>query len=138
MAMKRTQADIHFSKCVREAADWTCQRCGKMYPENSPGLECAHFMTRGKWGTRFDPDNVAALCTGCHFYIDANPHEKMAWFEKRLGSGLAAIVREKSEDTRHGLKKLKKEISAHYRAEYKRLKELRAQGETGKLEIQGF
>lgn len=136
--IKILAADTWFSKCVREAAGWQCQRCGAQHQEGSQGLHCAHYHSRGKWGTRFDPDNVAALCYGCHSYIDRNPHEKIAWFEERLGSGLIAILTEKANDTRHGLKKLKKEISSHYRAEYKRLKALRADGETGNLEVTAF
>lgn len=95
-------------------------------------------MSRGKWGTRFDPENVAALCYGCHSYVDREPYYKAEWFENHLGKGVAQIIREKSEDTKHGLKKLKKEISAHYRNEYKRLISLRKKGECGTIDIIGF
>ena len=67
MALKRTPADIAFSKCIREAANWTCERCGTSYPKNAPGLECSHHHTRGAWSIRFHPLNAEALCTGCHF-----------------------------------------------------------------------
>lgn len=102
------------------------------------GLHCAHFMTRGNWSTRFDPDNVAALCYGCHSYLDRNPYEKQAWFEAHLGHGLAALVREKSVQPAHGIKKLKAEIAKHYRVELKRLQGLRLSGEAGKLKVTGF
>lgn len=137
-AVKILAADTWFSKCVREAAGWKCERCDSQHEEGTSGLHCAHFHSRGKWGTRFDPLNVASLCYGCHSYIDRNPYEKIKWFEERLGPGVIEILIEKSNDTRHGLKKLKKEISAHYRAEHKRLKQLRLDGATGKLEIMGF
>lgn len=136
--IKICAADMWFSKCVREAADWQCQRCSKQYSENTRGLECAHYMTRGKWATRHDPLNVAALCTGCHFYIDSHPYEKIAWFEQYLGQKICEIIREKSEDTKHGLKKLKKEISSHYRKEYQELLKKRSLGATGKLEFVPF
>jgi hypothetical protein len=51
----------------------------------------------------------------------------MQWFEEYLGKRVADAMIEKSEDTRHGLKKLKKEISSHYRAEYKKLLENKGQ-----------
>lgn len=136
--IKILAADTWFSKCVREAAGWTCERCGGQYEEGTSGLHCAHFHSRGKWGTRFDPDNCNSLCYGCHSYIDRNPHEKIEWFESRLGDGLSQILRDKANDTKHGLKKLKKEIAKHYREEFKRLKAERASGTTGKLTIRGF
>jgi hypothetical protein len=64
---------------------------------------------------------VAALCYGCHSFLDRNPHEKLKWFEAYLGKRVA--------DARHGLKKLKKEISSHYRAEHKKLLENKGQNE---------
>ncbi len=76
MFIKRLAADSWFSRCVREAAKWKCQRCGAQHDPGSQGLHCAHFMTRGKWATRFDPLNVAALCYGCHSFIDSRPYEK--------------------------------------------------------------
>jgi hypothetical protein len=45
---------------------------------------------------------------------------------------------EKSEDTKHGLKKLKKEIAAHYRREYQELLKKRSQGAAGRLEFTPF
>jgi hypothetical protein len=126
--IKISAADTWFSRCVREAAGWACQRCGAQHQEGSMGLHCAHYMSRGKWATRFDPMNVAALCYGCHSYIDRNPHFKTAWFEDYHGHSVCAIMREKSENTRHGLKKLKREIAAHYRAELVRIKQARSEG----------
>jgi len=28
--------------------------------------ECSHYWSRGKEGTRFEPDNCDTLCYGCH------------------------------------------------------------------------
>lgn len=137
-AAKILECDKQFSKCVREAAAWTCEKCGSEHEEGTSGLHCAHFHSRGKWGTRFDPNNVASLCYGCHSYLDRTPLEKIKWFTDHVGEGMIEILQQKANDTRHGMKKMKKEISAHYRAEHKRLKALRAEGVTGKLEVIGF
>lgn len=48
-------------------------------------LHCSHYWGRGNRGTRFDPDNAAALCYGCHRYFTANPQAHGEWFIKRLG-----------------------------------------------------
>ena len=128
MFIKRLAADSWFSRCVREAAKWKCQRCGAQHDPGSQGLHCAHFMTRGKWATRFDPLNVAALCYGCHSFIDSRPYEKAQWFEEFLGSNVAQIIREKSENTKHGLKKYLKEITKHYKAEHERIQQANLDG----------
>lgn len=138
LSIKITPADQWFSRCIREAADWTCERCGSKHAEKSQGLHCAHYMTRGNWGTRFDPDNVAALCYGCHSYLDREPYEKAAWFEARLGAGLAQIVKEKAKRPAYGIKKLKGEIATFYRAQYQRLLTMRADGVTGRIEVEGW
>jgi len=128
MFIKRLAADSWFSRCVREAAKWKCQRCGAQHDPGSQGLHCAHFMTRGKWATRFDPLNVAALCYGCHSFIDSRPYEKAQWFEDFLGKDVAQIIREKSENTKHGLKKYLKEITKHYKAEHERIQQANLDG----------
>ena len=138
MGIKITPADQAFSRCIREAAGWKCEKCGAQHEEKSMGLHCAHFMTRGNWSTRFDPDNAAALCYGCHSYLDRNPYIKTQWFENYLGEGLAGIIQEKSKQPAYGIKKFKKEIAKHYRVELKRLQALRLDGSTGTLKIIGY
>jgi len=34
---------------------------------------------------RWDEDNGAGLCGGCHMYLDAHHRQKEAWFEELLG-----------------------------------------------------
>ena len=138
-AIKILAADTWFSKCVREAAEWKCERCGGQYEEGTTGLHCAHYHSRGHWGVRFEPLNVASLCYGCHSYIDRNPLEKIQWFDKfHSNYEIMDILLEKKENTKHGLKKYKKEIAAHYKAEFTRLKSLRSSGSTGKLAVIGY
>jgi hypothetical protein len=48
-------------------------------------LHCSHFVGRAGKSTRWDEDNAAALCYGCHRYFTANPVEHRDFFFKRLG-----------------------------------------------------
>lgn len=48
-------------------------------------LQASHFQGRGKESTRFDPENVCALCGGCHAYFTAYPAEHYMWQVHRLG-----------------------------------------------------
>ncbi len=137
-AIKRTPADDAFSKCVRERADYTCERCGAKHTRDSSGLHCSHHFRRGNWGIRFDPMNAEALCYGCHSFTGGT-EERMrevmteAQFEilrdKKNDIGLGRIVRKT---------KGKGEIAKHYREELKKLQERRANGEVGYLEFEGW
>lgn len=83
--MRRTTADIKFSKMIRERDHFTCQRCGARHTPTSRGLHCAHLYTRRTGVTRLDPDNAIALCYGCHQYVDSHPEEKTELFRFILG-----------------------------------------------------
>lgn len=83
--IKRTAADVRFSKMIRERDNYTCQRCGAGHLPNSRGLHSAHCFGRGTGPTRLDPDNALALCYGCHQYLDSHGPEKHEFFRKALG-----------------------------------------------------
>jgi len=86
MKIKITALDKMFSQYIRQIYNWTCQRCHKPYTPPTTSLHCSHFHGRGKKSVRFEPDNAVALCFGCHQHFHANPHEHVAFMEKRLGT----------------------------------------------------
>lgn len=69
MKIKRYPADDVFSQFIR-LRDMECRRCFSRVHLNEKGLpvshEASHYFGRGKWGTRFDPENVDTLCFACH------------------------------------------------------------------------
>lgn len=72
-------------------------RCGSPVQFNDKGLpvthEASHFQGRRKESTRFDPDNVDTMCSGCHTYLGANPYEHVAFQVKMKGQrAVDAIV----------------------------------------------
>ena len=83
--MKRFPTDDWFSNWVRERDKWTCQRCWMTYVPPTSALHAAHCFSRGKWATRFDPENVCSLCYGCHRWLDTHPDLKTEFFIQRLG-----------------------------------------------------
>lgn len=83
--MKRDALDALFSKFIRSRDKWTCQRCWKQYPPPTQALHCAHIFSRGKLSTRYDCDGAAALCYGCHRWLDTHPLVKEAFFREWLG-----------------------------------------------------
>ena len=139
-AVKIRTSDQIFSRCVRERSGWKCERCGAQHEEGSQGLHCSHFHGRGKWGVRFNPLNTSSHCMGCHLYFGANPSEHAKWMEEKLGPGMLQILQEMANDTTLGrlAKRSEKEIRAHYRAELARMKQLRANGETGWIDFENW
>lgn len=138
--VKRTPADDAFSLCVRERAGWTCEKCGKYYPEGAgrKGLHCSHYIGRGNWSVRLDRDNAESLCYGCHSHHGGT--ERRA--REVLGDGLWEILYERSVDTELGRAyrktKGKGEVAKHFRAEYERMRASRMDGEIGRIEFENF
>lgn len=90
--IQRNPNDILFSNFVREKADWTCEYCHKVCKigeEWVAQLEASHYISRGKWSTRYDIENVYALCGSCHKrmggYKRSEDGEYDKWVKERLG-----------------------------------------------------
>jgi len=77
--------DSLFSKYVRSKANYKCERCFKQYVPPTSGLHCSHFWGRAKKSVRWDEQNCASFCYGCHMHFTAQPEEHRAFFLKRLG-----------------------------------------------------
>jgi hypothetical protein len=92
--------DRTFSKFIRERDGYECQRCHLGYDVNSPWLQCAHMFSRGKFPTRFDPENAVALCWICHGYLDQHPNEKRMFFRLRLGDEAFEALELRSNGTK--------------------------------------
>ena len=91
----RDAADDAFSKWIR-IRDRACRRCGSPVAFNSKGMpishQASHFQGRRKENTRFDPQNVDCLCSGCHSYFTANPGEHYEWQVLKKGKKLVDEV----------------------------------------------
>lgn len=66
------------SQSCREKANWTCQnRNCKINLESDPHLLHAHH----KWGKHYnDPDDLIALCIGCHSKQDGDGHKMLKYY----------------------------------------------------------
>lgn len=85
--------DKWFSLYIRARDNFRCRRCARSYKpyeekgDNShlKGLHNAHCFGRGDHSTRWNENNCATLCYGCHSFLDQHPKEKEAFFRKILG-----------------------------------------------------
>jgi len=96
--MRRDKLDDLYSEFIRRRAiaeKGGCERCGtqKHDIQKDNGdifeayklLDCAHCHGRAAKGVRWDPDNAAGLCGGCHMFLDAQAEAKREFFIKKLG-----------------------------------------------------
>ena len=144
--IKRNIADKHLSDCIRKAAEWKCQRCEKDYTDKPQGLQCSHFISRGHWGSRYDPRQLA-LCAYCHNFVEGHPVEHINLWKSIHGGDDAdkaiegmvelAACKGRAQYARNNVKA----ISTHYREESKRLDgelERKAKGKEADLEVKGY
>jgi len=95
---QKKKNDILCSYLVRQRAIKLvggCQRCltlkfdktkedGSILPAYKQ-LHWAHYRRRALISVRWNEDNSAGLCPGCHLYLDDESHGKEAFFKQYLG-----------------------------------------------------
>lgn len=139
--IKRTPADAAFSNCVRERSNWTCERCGTKYEDgNTRGLDCSHFGGRASKATRYDPKNAFAHCRGCHQWLSSHPDQFVQHYDDVFGEGERYLLRRRRDSADIGRRAHREgpEIAKHYRGEFERMRTLRRDGVTGRLEFNDY
>mgnify|MGYP005734453887 CR=1 FL=1 len=149
MSLKRSPADDAFSKCVRAAVDYKCQKCGKQYDKSSTGLHCSHNFSRGHRTIRWCKENALSLCCSCHQWFGGNPADSGKWFggnpadsgkwlEDFIGVGTVDILREKMRSKVVVKKIEEKDIAKHYREQLKLIQARREVGECGYIDFESY
>ena len=134
--IKITPADTAFGKCVKERAEWRCERCGSQHQEGSQGLHCSHGFSRGQWAVRFCGLNAIAACYGCHMKEGGN------WMQRMLTEEQRQLLQEMANDTYRGKEarktKGKGPIAKHYREQLDQMKALRECATRGRIEFEDY
>ena len=126
--------DDWFSRCVREAANWTCERCGTYYSEGArQGLHCSHLFGRRRLSVRYAPDNAVAHCFTCHQILGENPLRFASWIRQHLGEEKTDLLEERANTIIRLKAYHKKQILENLKASHADLLEQRRQGITGRL-----
>lgn len=87
ISSEKRAMDRLFSEFIRKRAIVRvhgCERCGAgkvSYKE----LQCSHYWGRIKKSTRWDEDDAAGLCGGCHMHLEQHPLIHTQWFKEYLG-----------------------------------------------------
>lgn len=96
MKIKVSTLDKLFSRYVRLLSGGYCRRCGEY--KGIDKLNNAHFHSRRKHSVRWDIENTAPLCYGCHSYVDSNPLKKIEFFLELLGQERFNKLNERAEN----------------------------------------
>jgi hypothetical protein len=144
-AIKRTSADMWFSKCVRERTNWTCERCSRQFhPGATGGLDCSHFIGRAHHSIRHHPQNAFAHCMGCHKHMGSCPPDIMDAYLDTFGQDAYDNIQRLRNDivigkaVRKDQKANRSKIAAHYRREHEKMEEQRHAGVMGRIEFNWF
>ena len=89
--------DTLCSKYVRLMSGGYCKRCwlmGRGVKVDWRTLHWSHCFNRNILATRWEYDNSAPLCCGCHRHLDLNHEEKREFFMEILGSKRYNEIRE--------------------------------------------
>lgn len=132
--MKISAADQWFSKCIREAANHTCEKCGKVCgtteePQAYGRLDCSHIFSRRHRTIRWCKDNAVAHCFTCHNWFGGNPIEAGKWAEQHLGEGVVSLLIEKKNSRVKVSEKEEKQIATHYRQQHEKMLEAKKDGQ---------
>ena len=114
MSVRRTNADIAFSKAVR-LRDGCCLVCG-----TDQSLECAHIYGRRSKIGRCSMDNAVTLCHYHHRFFTENPLAFAGWLEITLGAGHLELLTEKMLGRLKMTQAVRNEIAKHYREEVRK------------------
>jgi hypothetical protein len=106
--IKRTNADIWFSKAVRLFRG-ECEHCHR------PAQELAHFYGRRKISVRWCVMNAFALCKTCHRTFGENPAMFTEWYKLYRGEAMYDKITTMAAMHTTNTKQLRDAVAAHYR-----------------------
>jgi len=113
--MSKKQADINFSKYIRERdKDKPCITCG-VY---SAKKDCGHFLSRRHEATRYDERNSHGQCQKCNRFEYGNQYEHAKAIDRLYGEGTADQLLMKSKmfckRNKHDYQMISKEFLKKY------------------------
>jgi len=92
------ELDSAFSKFIRNRDSdgelCTCSTCGVQKPIKQ--MQAGHFMSRSKYSTRWDEENVHAQCAGCNMWKQGRQYEMSIYIDQKYYDGKADELLRKS------------------------------------------
>ena len=124
--VKKSRADIWFSKAVRLRDEHLCQACGAL------GTDCAHIVGRRVKVTRWSAFNALTLCRRCHNHFGEHPLDFIELIRLLYGPDRSDLLKVKKRGILKDNDENRKLVSDHYRLEYHRM------NNTGNRDLESF
>jgi hypothetical protein len=127
------------SKAVRysyafDGDNAACVTCG--HTRHWKEQQAGHWIPQAQGdAVRFDPRNVHCQCFRCNINLGGNGPEYAAYMQREYGQGVMDMLREKQRMTVKYTEQDYREMAAHYKAEFERMRKERANGEQGRIEF---
>ncbi len=116
--MRISPLDILFSKYIKLKAGEKCEYCGATNKQ----LHCHHGVVGRRYvNTRYEEDNCACLCVGCHYLLGDFPKINNDFFIKRIGTKRAEELEIIARTYRKMDKNRREEIKANLQKKVKLL-----------------
>ena len=142
--IKNAKIDDIFSRCIRESANWTCQKSGLEDPEGqakgrSWGMQCCHIFGRRTVSMRWWPDNAICMNSRWHRYYTENPLLFDRFVRSLQGDAVIDALRERfnRKDIKY-TDKDRREIYEYFEKTFQSMREMRLDGETGRIHINPY
>jgi len=90
------KADKLWADLIKRRDSYACRKCKKQYSQGDRGIQASHIIPRGKFSTRWHPQNGKALCYACHLHWHSHPTESSVWAVEEFGPALLHYVNERS------------------------------------------
>lgn len=74
-----------------------CVTCGKV--DQWKSLQCGHFMSRGKYATRWDEQNCGTQCKKCNIFNQGEQFKFSIHLDQRYGEGSSDALLLRSNQT---------------------------------------
>jgi hypothetical protein len=136
--VKIKTSDTAFSRCVRSANEYKCEKCKAQHDKSSCGLHCSHIFTRSHRTIRWCKENAQSLCFSCHNWFGGEPAESGVWIRGLLGDEAIGLLIEKKNSRVKVSKLEEKEITKHYRQQLKEIEQKRLDGVTGYIDFVSY
>jgi len=86
-------------------------------------------------------ENGLCLCAPCHASVEEDPYQHTKLYISIWGEGMADLLSQLKRQPYKpigGWKTFEKEAAAHYRKEFERMRNLRLNGDMGRIEFEGY
>ncbi|MDD5434885.1 MAG: recombination protein NinG [Nitrospira sp.] len=113
------KADTVFSEYIRRRDKGICVTCGKK--KHWKKMQCGHYYSRGKYGTRWDERNAGCQDVRCNIFLKGNYPSFAEYMYSHFTADELSELKMLSQRTNLNLRELCKSVIEEYTEKLKNL-----------------